>query len=165
MQIFADFFNYGILTHDAKFEKKTILVIFALLLSFGCAGNSALVAEALSPADGYGEPVQCDGGCVRPWQRAQLWLVAHAGTPIAFASDVLLQTYETTHNDRVYSFAVIKNPLQPDGRYRIELQISCGNLLGWCSPDESSVRKAFFYYVQTGNDLLRGKISVHNAIR
>ena len=143
--------------------RRSVLAILAAVC-LGCMGTSALITTALAPAQGIGASVLCDSGCVRHWQRAQLWLANHSAMKIQTATDVLLQTYNTTGYEPSYSFSVTKSPMEMARSYRIEITLACGNPLG-CSPDALSVRNAFLYYVKTGEDLLVGKVGGGNGIR
>jgi hypothetical protein len=117
---------------------------------------------ALAPADNYNDPVKCDSACKPQWERAQLWLTRHSAWKVQMATDVVLQTYSPVSSEPHYGFTVTKEPVGPDG-YEISLAMVCGNMLG-CDPSPVGVRKAFYYFVATGVDLLRGQ-NVLSAIR
>ncbi len=63
----------------------------------------------------------------------------------------LIATFNPT--DATYGFTAIKEPAG-DGRKRISLTMMCGSQMLGCSPLAADVSRAFYYYVQTGTDLL-----------
>jgi hypothetical protein len=138
-------------------------LLAVLALAGGCATNPAL-GNALTSVRGDSPVVECDSGCVAPWQRAQIWVGGHAVMKVQIANDVLIQTYNTTGSDASYTITVTKEPLPASGKYRVAISLVCGNLFG-CQPDAGNVAQAFAHYVRTGEDVLRGVALYGQAIR
>lgn len=119
----------------------------------GCASPiKPQMEQRLAGVTAYG-PVQCTG-CVTEWQRAQLWLAQHSVWRLQTATDVMLTTYSPTRSEPSYGFQVLKTPLG-ENRFEIAISAVCGNLFG-CQPDLHYVTRAFYHYVQTGQDVLAG---------
>jgi hypothetical protein len=129
----------------------------AALASFALAGCEATISKRLqaplAAASAVDSPVTCQP-CTTEWQRAQLWLTAHSKWKVQTATDVVLSTYSPVDADVSYGFTVTKEPLASD-RYRITVRMQCGNPLG-CDPLAPDVRRSFYHYVRTGDDLLIG---------
>lgn len=143
--------------------KWAVGLCFAGLL-IGCASTGSSIHTALAPAIESGvTEADCDTTCSEQWQRAQLWLAKHSKWKIQTATDAIIQTFNPTGYDPSYGFSVTKEPLG-GGRYRITMELACGNPFG-CSPKSEDVRAAFYYYVQTGNDLLAGIGNLGGGIR
>jgi hypothetical protein len=139
-----------------KEDKMKVLILMALMISLaGCSNISARLQPALSPASGMGNNVICKAGCKDEWQRAQLWIVKHSKWKIQTATDVSIQTYNPVGHDVSYGFSVTKEPMGAD-TFVINIEMVCGNALG-CDPKPYDVKRAFLYYVKTGEDLLLGK--------
>lgn len=132
--------------------KKTMLLLILLLI--GCAGISTKLQPVLSVASDIGQDISCQAGCKDEWARAQLWVVRHSMWKIQTATDVLIQTYSPIRQEVSYGFSITKEPLGNDS-YIISIEMVCGNALG-CDPKPYDVRRAFLYYVKTGEDLLQG---------
>jgi uncharacterized protein YceK len=133
---------------------RAVIIGLALSIS-GCASVvSERLATTLTKA-GPDVPVDCSAECAERWQRAQLWLVNHSKWKIQVGTDVVLQTFNPVGHDPSYGFTVTKEP-RAGGGYRISMSLVCGNMLG-CDPLPSDVRRAFYHYVTTGDDLLRGQ--------
>lgn len=133
--------------------KGLAFVLLPLALA-GCAtsNNPALIAS-LAPADSMGYELICESqDCAEQWQRAQVWVVKHSHWKIQTATDVLIQTYNPTGSMPTYGFSIMKEPLG-NGRYRITMSLSCGNIFGCSPPTANQVKKAFYYYLASGNDL------------
>jgi hypothetical protein len=109
------------------------------------------------------EAVCDDANCDECWERAQLWIVKHSKWKIQTATNVLIQTYNPTGSDPSYGFTVTKEPAG-NGRYRITIEMSCGNMFG-CSPKAEDVERAFYHYVIHGEDLLVGVRGLGGGIR
>jgi hypothetical protein len=136
--------------------KAISLVCALLVLTCGCSGiTTSGVRTALLPAEGIGNEVICEEAtCAEQWQRAQLWLAKHSNMKIQTSTEVLLQTYNPPSNSgSTYSFTVTREPLG-NGQYRIFMEAPCNGMM--CSPKVEEIKKAFYYYVQTGKDLLIG---------
>jgi len=80
---------------------------------------------------------------------------------IQSATDVVLQTYAPINHEVSYGFAVTREP-SVDG-YRIGMTLQCGNLLG-CDLQPADVRRAFYHYVVSGQDVL-GNLGYVGSIR
>jgi hypothetical protein len=136
--------------------KATGFLCAMLMLVCSCAGvTTSAVKTALLPAEGIGNEMICEEAtCAEQWQRAQLWLAKHSNMKIQTSTDVLLQTYNPPSvSGSTYSFTVTKEPLG-NGQYKILMEAPCNGMM--CSPKVEEVKKAFYYYVQTGKDLLLG---------
>ncbi len=132
------------------------IILFTLVMALmGCATVSTRLQSALAPAANIGDSVTCQNECKAEWQRAQLWLAKHSKWKIQTATDVLIQTFNPTQYDPSYGFSVMKEPVG-SGTYVIRMELFCGNLFG-CDPKPLDVKKALFYYVKTGVDLLQGQ--------
>ena len=133
---------------------RTLLAVVMLICIIGCASTSpqtrALLAEAALSTEVVCESDQCK----ECWERAQLWLANHSQLKVQIATDVMLQTYNPAGSGVVYAFSVTKEPLGA-GRYKIVMDLACGNMFG-CSPKPEDVTRAFYHYVRTGKDLLVG---------
>lgn len=132
----------------------SVLLVLVLFCLSGCSITSKRLQSTLVPASGIGDSVFCAQGCASEWARAQLWIVNHAHWKIQTANDVLIQTYNPGNSDVSYGFTITKEP-HSDGRSLIRLALACGNMFG-CDPTPDDVRKAFYYYVKNGIDLLIG---------
>lgn len=125
----------------------------AVLLLVGCArATSPDLLAALAPAPAATQFLCGGENCNLAWQRAQLWISKHSRWKIQTATDVLIQTYNPSANSPTYGFTVSEEPMEP-GTYRITIQIVCGNLLG-CNPRPEDIARAFYYYLDSGKDLL-----------
>ena len=125
-------------------------ILILALLAVGCSSTSkpATVALADVPAR---EAVTCSGDdCSLCWDRAQLWLVGHSKWKIQTATNAVIQTFSPAGSEPSYGFTVTKEP-DGTGAHRIRLSMSCGNMLG-CSPKPVDVARAFYHYVETGED-------------
>ena len=73
---------------------------------------------------------------------------------IQTSTDVLIDTYNPTSNmGSTYGFSVMKEPIGNDS-YKITLVATCSGM--FCSPKPDEVRKSFYYYLNTGKDVLEG---------
>lgn len=131
--------------------RLAILILSAGLLSSCASTIGPIVKARLAPA-GVESPVLCDV-CKTEWERSQLWLLAHSKWKLQMATDVVLQTFNPIEYDVSFGFQVTKSPKA--GGYQIVMAAICGNPLG-CEPEAADVRRAFYHYVRTGDDLLLG---------
>ena len=137
-----------------------ILVAFSVLMFIsGCTSVSSRLQPVLAPAQNMGDSVICcKDKCKIEWQRAQVWVAKHSKWKIQTATDVLIQTYNPAGYDPSYGFTITKEPIPTRAKCSIiEMELYCGNPLG-CDPRPSDVKKAFYYYITTGVDLLEGQI-------
>jgi hypothetical protein len=135
---------------------KKILVFISLIILLGCTPISTRLQPILAPASNMEDSITCcQTECNDAWQRSQLWLVKHSKWKIQTATDVVIQTFNPIKCDVSYGFTIIKEPLG-DGCYDIRMELVCGNPLG-CDPKPIDVKRAFYYYVKTGIDLLTGQ--------
>jgi hypothetical protein len=134
---------------------QMLAVVLATTMATACVRTDPAFREALRPSYGMGYFVECDSGCKPEWERAQLWLAKHSSMKVQIATDVMLETYNSTGYDPVYSFTVTKEPAG-GGRYRIAARLTCGNPLG-CDPNAGDIQDAYLYYVKTGKDVLAGQ--------
>lgn len=142
-------------------NRKILYIVSLLLILVGCASHD--LKSALHPAENIGESVICDEtNCKEQWERAQLWLASHSKMKVQIATDVLLETYNPP-NYWDYGFTITKNPIGGE-KYEINMKPSCPNFLG-CSPKPDKVKKAFYYYIQNGKDLLSGAVGFFDDIR
>jgi len=127
----------------------------AIAIAAALAGCAATISPRIQAnlAQAQDRPVPCADTCKLQWERAQLWLVQHSAWKLQMATDVVLQTYNPPAHDVTYGFQVTRTPA--GSGYVIALQLVCGNMYG-CDPLPADVRRAFYHYVATGDDLLAG---------
>ncbi len=100
------------------------------------------------PDDGY----ICKGkSCINDWAKTQLWINKHSYMKIQIMSDYLIQTYSS--NSVAFGFTATREPLANDS-YKIKLEMKGAGMYGQGNDDKPFVRKAFYYYLKTGKDLL-----------
>ena len=133
---------------------RLLPLIVALPLLAGCATSSEIVT-ALEPARGMPSEVRCTDPCTDEWQRAQFWIATYSEWKIQTATDVLIQTFNSVDSSVSRGFTVTREPVG-GGEYVIRLGQGCDNFLGCGSATDLEVEQAFLYYVQTGEDLIRG---------
>ena len=129
-------------------------VLASAVLISGCAADISNRLQPRLAAAAADRPLQC-GACKLEWERAQLWLTKHSKWKIQTSSDVVIQTYNPVNSDVSYGFTVTKEP-QERGAYSLSMDLVCGNPLG-CDPLAADVRRAFYHYAATGEDLLTGQ--------
>lgn len=141
------------------------LGLASALATFGCASTSPSILAELDALPTIGSTACDSTDCTVQWQRAQVWLSRHSAWKIQTATDVMLETFNATHNDATYSFRVTREPLS-GGRYDIRMEPVCqGHAITKCSPKAEDVKKAFFYYIDTGKDVLDGKNLANSSLR
>jgi len=71
----------------------------------------------------------CDGeaDCEAKWNAAQLWVAKNAGYKIQIATEVLIETYNSTAGGSGLAASVTKEPIG-DGRFAIIANLSGGSL-------------------------------------
>lgn len=132
---------------------RVLMSLGVVLLVAACASETSPALLSRLSSAGPDQPVQCDGRCKTEWERAQIWLTQHSNWKLQLVTDVSLQTFNPPNQDVSYGFVVSKVP-QGSG-YVIAMGLQCGNLIG-CDPKPSDIRRAFYHYVTTGQDLLVG---------
>jgi len=105
---------------------------FAMLaLAAILAGCAAQRGPQLSQAEleEVNRPLLCHGTdeCGKMWQRAQVWVAAHAGYQIRVATDALIETAVPPDYSMSWGFRVLRVPLQGDEQ-RIAIKSSCGGI-------------------------------------
>ena len=134
---------------------RLIGFVLAVTILTGCIPPNTALINALAPATTIGNSLECDETtCKQSWERSQFWIAKHSKWKIQTATDVLLQTFNPTQYDPSFGFSITKEPLG-NGRYRITMEAVCANSFG-CSPNDTEVKNAFYYYVANGKDLLEG---------
>ena len=82
--------------------------------------------------------------------------------PILVASDVVISTWAPLNERELFDptrgYEVVREP-QGDGRYVIKMASGCTSPFGCTGPDQIMMHKAFFYYLETGQDLLSQRVS------
>jgi hypothetical protein len=107
---------------------------------------------ALGAAPYMDEVVCHDRDCDIYWERSQIWIVNHCHWRIQLSTDSVIMTYGQG-SDQNYAFTVTKEP-QTDGGYMIYLEPSHGSWAFGTSPNAKDVKRAFYYYIEHGVDLL-----------
>ena len=97
----------------------------ALLVFASCA--SAPPPEKVSQFRSTIPTCENADDCKAKWEAAQLWVVHNAAYKIQTATDVLIETYNST--DTGIAVRVTKEPLG-GGRYQILVTVGCGNPFG-----------------------------------
>lgn len=108
-----------------------------------------LSACATTPPIPVGESPTCDGeaDCKAKWDAAQLFVVKNAEMKIQIATNVLIETYNSTEYGTEIAMRVTKEPLG-GGRFRLEATAWCNNFLG-CSSPPRRIMAAFNSYIPT----------------
>lgn len=119
----------------------------------GCASTFDPVLQSRLTGATPNQPVMC-GTCTTEWQRAQIWIAQHSKWRLATSTEVTLVTFAPVGHDPSYGFQVLRVP-RTAGGYQIVLSLECGNALG-CDPNEEHIRRAFYHYIATGQDVLVG---------
>jgi hypothetical protein len=132
------------------------LLTFLYFINAGCANpiiSNAELKVLLAPAD----TVSIDGlicqDCTTAWQRANLWVANHSLQPIQTSNEWLIQTGYITSGTfagitlRPYSFTITKEKIAGGNRIKMETQP------GYGLPNGGHAKRAFYYYLETGNDL------------
>jgi hypothetical protein len=98
--------------------------------------------------------VECDSSdCDEKWGRAQFWVSKHSRVKIQIATDVILETYNSTDHP-YYSINVTKEPLG-SGRHKIAINFYCGTDIFDCDPPtEDQAKNSFYHYLNTGKDVI-----------
>ncbi len=137
----------------AMLRRFSALLLLPLL--GGCATATEVVV-ALRPATGIGYEVICTGACEEEWQRAQVWITTYSRFPLELVTDVILQTYPPPPDDDDRGFIVVREPIGGD-EYAIRIAQTCTAMFMGCRPPtDREVEMAFLYYVEYGEDLVRG---------
>jgi hypothetical protein len=71
--------------------------------------------------------------CTAKWEAAQLWIVHNSGFKLQNVTNVLLETYNPSHNSVRLAARVTKEPIG-NGEYKIIIKMWCDNIFG-CRPD------------------------------
>jgi hypothetical protein len=129
----------------------SVLILFILLL-IGCSTVSNRIQTSLTQAIDIGNSITCHNNCKQEWERAQIWLAKHSKWKIQTVTDVLIQTFYPVGSEPSYGFSITKEPAG-QGNYIIRMELVCGNMFG-CDPKPQDVKKAFYYYIKNGVDLL-----------
>lgn len=132
---------------------KKIIILFIYLFLSGCVSTNSHLQTVLAPAENIGNSVECSKGCKDEWNRAQFWIAKHSKLKIQTMSDVMIDTYNAINQDTVFQFTITREPMGNDN-YSIVMNLRCGNYIG-CHMDPTYVKRAFYYYVKHGKDLLR----------
>lgn len=127
-----------------------VLLAVLLLTVSGCATTSPEMAATMDSLEAG--PVLSDSAhAALHWQRAQAWVAKHSRMKIQTATDILIETHNVTNNYAWWSFHVMREPVP--GGYRVTMGCQCGNMFG-CDPSRERLEKAFYHYVETGEDVL-----------
>jgi hypothetical protein len=133
--------------------QSTLLTLSVCALISGCAANISTRLQPQIQAARPDAPIQC-GECKVEWQRAQLWVTKHSRWKIQTSTDVVIQTFNAVSSDVSYGFTITREPTASG--YQLAVAVVCGNILG-CDPLPADVRRAFYHYAATGQDLLDGQ--------
>ena len=134
---------------------RLLPLVVALPLLAGCATSTEIVT-ALEPARDMPSEVRCTDPCTDEWQRAQFWISTYSGWRMQTNTDVVIETFSPSEGSVRRGFSVTREPMG-GGEYVIRLGQYCDNFLGCGSATDLEVEQAFLYYVQTGEDLIRGR--------
>ncbi len=107
-------------------NKNTLRAPVALGLSIAVTG-----CVTPPPAKPVGEPPVCitDADCAAKWDASQLFVVKNAGLKIQLATNVLIETYNSTDYSSAIAMQVTKEPLG-GGMYRFVAKAWCANMFG-----------------------------------
>jgi hypothetical protein len=134
---------------------RRMSAIFIILAAVACASPNRGYVDALAPAADIGDTVECEGDvCKLYWERSKLWIIRHSQFKIQAVTDATIQTYKSQADQQSYGFTVIKEPIV-GSTYRIQIGAFCGNVDG-CDVPQADLKRAFYYYLVNGQDLLIG---------
>lgn len=133
--------------------KRAMLVLSGVVLLCACVNTQLVkIKERMSSLENEPESICDSKTCPDQWARAQLWLAKNAHMKIQTATDTIIQTYNVTDGNPVYTYTIMKEPLG-DGRYKISIKLICGNLFG-CIYEANDLRHAIYHYLNTGEDVM-----------
>lgn len=112
---------------------KKLVVIFLAFCLVGCAGQRQRAQANQAKFDAEVPVCVGESDCRAKWEAAQVWIVRNSGFKLQVATDVLLETYNSTNSSVKLAVRVVKVPMG-GGKYRIEVTTRCANIFG-CSPD------------------------------
>jgi|LSQX01.3.fsa_nt_gb hypothetical protein len=135
-----------------------ILVLLSVLFFASCITNpvSSQLQPYVSCLKSYPSGLPCPKDSTQEWERAQVWLARHSQWKIQIATNALLQTYNPPSNHYIpsYSFMITKEPYGTNQNI-IKIAMQCSNMFGG-DPKPEDIEKAFYYYVESGVDILHG---------
>lgn len=139
--------------------KKIIVSMLAVISFSGCATMSPETRAKLDSIASEPAPT-CSGQlCQEMWSRAQIWITKNAAMKLQIATDSVLQTFGPGTNP-FYQMTATKEALG-EGKYRIQMDLACGNIFG-CMSKSEDVKNIFHHYVTTGEDFAKDLKSQKN---
>jgi hypothetical protein len=102
--------------------------------------------------------------CDMRWQRAQVWLGRHSPWKLQLETEVVLDSYDPLRTGEAkYGFRVFLEP-KPDAKCYIDFQV-IWDYEGSCeaSPPPDLVARAFYHYIDTGEDVIYGPVPFYGS--
>jgi hypothetical protein len=128
--------------------KKGLLAMSCMLvLTTGCSTSGQVSPDTMQIATApliCANKAQCDAW----WQRAQVWVAAHAKYKIGTVTDSLIQTAGPAGGRRALAYQITKTP-NPDGTATIGFAAHCDSSFG-CEPNPWQAGADFTQFVRAG---------------